>query len=238
MKRVNALRRIGLLMTNVGHTGIYSASGRVPVTLLHLGETYIVDLKEQDKCGYNSVVLGTGNFKNIAKPQLEYLRGRGINNKCKLYESRLNDLSGIECGNKIGINHFVVGQYLDITGYSIGKGFAGVMKRHNFGGLRASHGVSIAHRSQGSTGQCQDPGRVFKGKKMAGHLGSSRVTVQNIKVLFVDYENNIIAVKGNNIPGFKSSHVFVRDAVKKPLHKDVPFPVGLLLDTNDDSLVS
>lgn len=238
MKRVNTLRRVGLLMTNVGHTGIYSASGRIPVTLLHLSETYVVDLKEQDKCGYSSVVLGTGDLKNIAKPQLEYLRKRGVSNKCKLYESRLSDLSGIECGKKIGVNHFVVGQYLDITGYSIGKGFAGVMKRHNFSGMRASHGVSIAHRSQGSTGQCQDPGRIFKGKKMAGHLGSSRVTVQNIKVLSIDCENNIIAVKGNNIPGFKSSYVFVRDAVKKPLHKDVPFPIGLFLNANDDSLVS
>lgn len=238
MKRVNTLRRVGLLMTNVGHTGIYSASGRIPVTLLHLSETYVVDLKEQDKCGYSSVVLGTGDLKNIAKPQLEYLRKRGLSNKCKLYESRLSDLSGIECGKKVLINHFVVGQYLDITGYSIGKGFAGVMKRHNFSGMRASHGVSIAHRSQGSTGQCQDPGRVFKGKKMAGHLGSSRVTVQNIKVLSIDCGNNIIAVKGNNIPGFKSSYVFVRDAVKKPLHKDVPFPIGLFLSANDDSLVS
>ena len=231
-------------MMNVGHTGIYSAAGRIPVTLLHLSETYIVDVKEQDKCGYNAVILGTGDFKNIAKPQLEYLKKRGISNKCKLYESRLNDLSEddllkMKCGKKVDVNHFVVGQYLDITGYSIGKGFAGVMKRHNFSGLRASHGVSIAHRSQGSTGQCQDPGRVFKGKKMAGHLGSSRVTAQNMEIVSIDCKNGIIAVKGNNVPGFKSSYVFVRDAVKKPLHKDVPFPISL--DVNDDnssSLVS
>ncbi|OEY86797.1 50S ribosomal protein L3 [Wolbachia pipientis] len=227
MRRINPLKRIGLLMKNVGHTGIYSVSGRIPVTLLHLDETYIIDTKAEDKCGYNSVVLGTGNLRNIAKPQQEYLRKLGISNKCKLYESRSHDLSGIECGKKISIEHFVVGQYIDITGYSKGKGFAGVMKRHNFSGLRASHGVSIAHRSQGSTGQCQDPGRVFKGKKMAGHLGNSRVTVQNIKILSIDYENNFIVVKGNNIPGFKGSYVFVRDAIKKPLHKDVPFPVGL-----------
>jgi large subunit ribosomal protein L3 len=230
MRRVNPLRRIGLLMKNVGHTGIYSVSGRIPVTLLHLDETYIVDTKAENKCGYNSVVLGTGNLKNIAKPQQEYLRKLCISNKCSLYESRVDNLSGIECGKKIGINHFVVGQYLDITGNSKGKGFAGVMKRHNFSGLRASHGVSIAHRSQGSTGQCQDPGRVFKGKKMAGHLGDSRVTVQNIKILLVDPQSNIIVVKGNNIPGFNGSYVFVRDAVKKPLHKDVPFPTGLSSD--------
>lgn len=238
MKRINLLRRIGLLMTNIGHTALYSNNGRVAVTLLHLSETYIVDVKEQGKCGYNSVILGTGDFKNVAKPQLEYLRKRKIDGRCKLYESRLSNLSGIECGKKVGVNHFEVDQYLDITGYSIGKGFAGVMKRYNFSGLRASHGVSIAHRSQGSTGQCQDPGRVFKGKKMAGHLGSSRVTVQNIKILFIDHENSIIAVKGNNIPGFRNSYVFVRDAVKKPLHKDVPFPVGLLLDANDSNTSS
>ncbi|MDD9331757.1 MAG: 50S ribosomal protein L3 [Wolbachia sp.] len=234
MERVNSLRRIGLLMTNVGCTAIYSATGCVSVTLLHLSETYIIDVKEKDKCGYDSVVLGTGDFKNIAKPQLEYLKKKGIGSKCRLYESRLNDLSGIECGKKVGVNHFVVGQYLDITGHSIGKGFAGVMKRHNFSGLGASHGVSIAHRSQGSTGQCQDPGRVFKGKKMAGHLGDSRVTVQNMKILSIDYENSIVAVKGNNVPGFKNSFVFVRDAVKKSLHNDIPFPVGLLFDNVSD----
>jgi large subunit ribosomal protein L3 len=235
MKRMNLLKRIGLLMTNIGHTAIYSDSGRMVVTLLHLSETCIVDVKEQDKCGYNSVILGTGDFKNIARPQLEYLKKRGINSRYRLYESRLSDLSGIKCGKKVGVNHFVVGQYLDVTGYSIGKGFAGVMKRYNFSGLRASHGVSIAHRSQGSTGQCQDPGRVFKGKRMAGHLGSSRVTVHNMKILSIDHENSIIAVKGNNVPGFRNSYVFVGDAVKKPLHKDIPFPVGLLLDANDDN---
>ncbi len=238
MKRISLLRRIGLLMTNIGHTAIYSDNSRVAVTLLHLSETYIVDVRRQDKCGYNSVILGIGNLKNIAKPQLEYLKKMGISNRCKLYESRLSDLSGIECGKKVGVNHFVVGQYLDITSYSIGKGFAGVMKRHNFCGLRASHGVSIAHRSQGSTGQCQDPGRVFKGKRMAGHLGSSRVTVQNMKILSIDHGNSTIVVKGNNVPGFKNSYVFVRDAIKKPLHKDVPFPVGLLLDVSDDNASS
>ncbi|WCR54538.1 MAG: 50S ribosomal protein L3 [Wolbachia endosymbiont of Ctenocephalides orientis wCori] len=240
MKRVNALRRIGLLMKNVGHTAIYSDTGRIAVTLLHLSDTYIIDVKEQGKCGYNSVVLGVGDFKNIAKPQLEYLKKKDISNKCRLYESRLDNLLGIECGKKVGINHFIVGQYLDITGTSIGKGFAGVMKRHNFSGMGASHGVSIAHRSQGSTGQCQDPGRVFKGKKMAGHLGNARVTVQNMKILSIDYENNIIAVKGNNVPGFKNSCVFVRDAVKKSLHKDAPYPVGLLLDgvNNDSEMVN
>ncbi|MBV0899225.1 MAG: 50S ribosomal protein L3 [Wolbachia endosymbiont of Fragariocoptes setiger] len=239
MKRVGSLRRIGLLMVNVGHTAIYSASGITPVTLLHLNETCIVDFKRQDKCGYNSVILGTGNLKNIAKPQLEYLRKVGINHgKYKLYESRVNDLLNLEPKGRIGVNHFVVGQYLDITGHSIGKGFAGVMKRHNFSGLRASHGVSIAHRSQGSTGQCQDPGRVFKGKKMAGHLGNSRVTVQNIKILSIDSDSNVIAVKGNNIPGYKGSYVFVRDAIKKPLHKDAPFPVGLTLNNDSDSFAS
>jgi large subunit ribosomal protein L3 len=167
---------------------------------------------------------------------LEYLKKRGIGSRYDLYESRLSDLSGIECGKRVGVNNVVDGQYLDITGYSVGKGFAGAIKRHSFSGLRASHGVSIAHRSQGSTGQCQDPGRVFKGKKMPGHLGGSRVTAQNVKVLFVDHENSIIALKCNNIPGFRNSYIFVRDAVEKPLRKDVPFPVGLLLDANDGNV--
>ncbi|MDG7055871.1 MAG: 50S ribosomal protein L3 [Wolbachia endosymbiont of Meromenopon meropis] len=235
MKRIGLLRRVGLLMKNIGHTSIYSECGRVVVTLLYLDETCVVDVKERSKCGYNSVILGTGDFKNIARPQLEYLKKKGINRRYRLYESRLDDLSKVKCGKKVGINHFVVGQYLDITGYSIGKGFAGVMKRHNFSGLNASHGVSIAHRSQGSTGQCQDPGRIFKGKKMAGHLGCVRITVHNMQVLFIDYENSLIAVKGNNVPGFKRSYVFVRDAIKKPLHKGTPFPIGLLLDSGSDS---
>ncbi|WFW29547.1 MAG: 50S ribosomal protein L3 [Wolbachia endosymbiont of Menacanthus eurysternus] len=236
MRRVGSSRRIGLLMRNVGHTSLYFNFSRIAVTLLYLDETYILDIKKQDKCGYNSVILGTGDLQKIAKPQLGFLKKNGISGKYKLYESRLNDLSGIECGKRVGVNHFVIGQYLDIIGYSIGKGFAGVIKRHGFSGLRASHGVSISHRTQGSTGQCQDPGRVFKGKKMAGHLGSSRVTVHNMKVLFIDYEDSLIAVRGNNIPGFKNSYVFVRDAIKKPLHKDICFSIGLFSDANNNSI--
>ncbi|UWI83170.1 50S ribosomal protein L3 [Wolbachia endosymbiont of Howardula sp.] len=219
MRRINPLIRLGLLMVNIGHTMIYINNKRSAVTLLHLKETCIIDIKQQSKCGYNAVVLGTGNYNNIAKPQCEYLKQRGITSKYKLYESRIKNLSEIIIGKQLDVSHFLVDQYLDITGFTIGKGFAGVMKRHNFSGMRASHGVSIAHRSQGSTGQCQDPGRVFKGKKMAGHLGNKRITVQNMKVLHIDHENGIIAVKGNNIPGYKNSYVFVRDAVKKTLQR-------------------
>ncbi len=220
MKRVGVLKRVGLLMKNIGHTALYFSNKRVPVTLLYLEDTFVVDLKSDSKCGYSAAVLGMGDFKNISYPQLQFLRKNNITNKFKLFESKLNDLSGLEAGLKFDINHFIVDQYVDITGYSIGKGFAGVIKRHNFKGLRASHGVSIAHRSQGSTGQCQDPGKTFKGKKMAGHLGAKRVTVQNMKIVLVDVEASIIAVKGNNVPGYCGSYVFVRDANKKALHRD------------------
>jgi large subunit ribosomal protein L3 len=132
----------------------------------------------------------------------------------------------LEVGAELGANHFVAGQFVDVVGTSIGKGFAGAMKRHNFGGLRASHGVSVSHRSHGSTGQRQDPGRVFPGKKMAGHLGTERVTTQNLEVVGIDLEDNLILIKGS-VPGNKNGWVLVSDAVKKPLHKDVPKPAGL-----------
>lgn len=220
MNRIGSLSRVGLLVRNVGYTALYFLGKRVPVTLLHLEETVVIDLKSE-KCGYFAAILGVGNVKNISYPQMRFLRKNNIDNNYKLFESRLISLSDVKIGLKFDVGHFAVNQYVDITGYSKGKGFAGVMKRHNFKGLRASHGVSIAHRSQGSTGQCQDPGKTFKGKKMAGHLGAKRVTVQNMKVVLVDKEASIIAVKGNNVPGYCNSYVFIRDASKKIIHRNL-----------------
>ncbi|KJV65472.1 MULTISPECIES: 50S ribosomal protein L3 [Ehrlichia] len=218
-------KRIGLFLEKVGHTAIFDNEGkRVPVTLLHLRNSFIISTKTKDVHGYNAVVLGVEASVNLKKPQSKILERRNITAKCKIFESKVDSLDNLVEGAKISITHFVKGQYVDVTGYSLGKGFAGVMKRHNFKGLKASHGVSIAHRSQGSTGQCQDPGRVYKGKKMAGHLGDSKVTVQNLKVILVDQERSLLVVKGNNIPGAKGSYIFVKDAIKKSAPKN-SFPV-------------
>ncbi|MGN7618574.1 MAG: 50S ribosomal protein L3 [Ehrlichia sp.] len=218
-------KRIGLFMEKVGHTAIFDKDGkRVPVTLLRLRDSFVVSVKVQDVHGYNAAVLGVEARVNLKKPQLKILEKSNITAKCKIFESRVDNVEGLVKGAKVSITHFVEGQYVDITGYSLGKGFSGVMKRHNFKGLKASHGVSIAHRSQGSTGQCQDPGRVYKGKKMAGHLGNTRVTVQNIKVVSIDQERSLLVVKGNNIPGAIGAYVFVKDAIKKSIPKN-SFPV-------------
>ncbi|KJV69064.1 50S ribosomal protein L3 [Candidatus Neoehrlichia lotoris str. RAC413] len=221
-------------MKKVGVTAIFNSEGRrIAVTLLYLEDSYIVGLKNSKIHGYNAVVLGVRSSVHLKKPQIKYLEKNNINVHCKLFESRVDSIDNIKQGFKVLINHFIEGQCVDVTGYSVGKGFAGVMKRYNFKGLRASHGVSIAHRSAGSTGQCQDPGRVFKGKKMAGHLGNSKVTVQNIKVLQVDYEKSLLIVKGNNIPGVVNSYVFVRDAVKYPVLNNASSFVDMALDLNN-----
>ena len=218
-------KRIGLLFEKVGHTAIFDNEGkRIPVTLLHLRDSFIISVKNKDVHGYNAVVLGGKTSVSVKKPQLKNLLKSSIAVNCKMFESRVDNVDNLVMGAKISITHFVENQYIDITGCSLGKGFAGVMKRHNFKGLKASHGVSIAHRSQGSTGQCQDPGRVYKGKKMAGHLGNSRVTVQNIKVISIDQEKSLLVVKGNNVPGAQGSYLFVRDAIKKPVPKN-SFPI-------------
>ncbi|CAI28081.1 50S ribosomal protein L3 [Ehrlichia ruminantium str. Gardel] len=218
-------KRIGLLLEKVGHSAIFDNEGkRIPVTLLHLRDSFVVSIKDKDSHGYTSVVFGMKVSTNMKKPQLKILQKSNINVNCKIFESRVDHIDNLVVGAKVLITHFVENQYVDITGHSLGKGFAGVMKRHNFKGLKASHGVSISHRSQGSTGQCQDPGRVYKGKKMAGHLGNSKVTVQNIKVISVDKEKSLLVVKGNNIPGAQGSYLFVRDAIKKPIPKN-SFPI-------------
>lgn len=221
--------RTGLIARKEGMSRIFDADGRhVPVTVLKVDNCQVVAVRGMDKDGYIAVQLGAGKakVKRTSKANRGHYAKAKVEPKKKLAEFRVSDKNILEVGAEIGANHFIAGQYVDVTGTSIGKGFAGVIKRHNFGGLRASHGVSVSHRSHGSTGQRQDPGKVFKGKKMAGHMGAERVTTQNLQIVAVDVEENLILVKGA-VPGAASGWVLVRDAVKKPLPKDVPLPAGL-----------
>ncbi len=221
--------RSGVIAKKLGMTRLFLEDGKqVPVTVLQLDALQVVAQRTEEKDGYTAVQLGAGEAK--AKRTTAAMRGHfakaNVAPKRKLAEFRVDPENLIDVGAEISAEHYNAGQFVDIAGTSIGKGFAGVMKRHNFGGLRASHGVSISHRSHGSTGQCQDPGKVFKGKKMAGHLGAVRVTTQNIQVVKTDAERGLILVKGS-VPGAKGGWVTVKDAVKKPLPSDVPFPAAL-----------
>ncbi len=222
-------QRSGVIAKKLGMTRLFLEDGKqVPVTVLQLDALQVVAQRTEEKDGYTAVQLGAGEAK--AKRTTAAMRGHfakaNVAPKRKLAEFRVDPENLIEVGAEISAEHYNAGQFVDIAGTSIGKGFAGVMKRHNFGGLRASHGVSISHRSHGSTGQCQDPGKVFKGKKMAGHLGAVRVTTQNLQVVKTDAERGLILVKGS-VPGAKGGWVTVKDAVKKPLPSDVPFPAAL-----------
>ncbi len=221
--------RSGVIAKKLGMTRLFLEDGKqVPVTVLQLDALQVVAQRTEDKDGYTAVQLGAGEAK--AKRTTAAMRGHfakaNVAPKRKLAEFRVSPENLIEVGAEISAEHYNAGQFVDIAGTSIGKGFAGVMKRHNFGGLRASHGVSISHRSHGSTGQCQDPGKVFKGKKMAGHMGAARVTTQNIQVVKTDADRGLILVKGS-VPGAKGGWVTVKDAVKKPLPSDVPMPAAL-----------
>ncbi len=222
--------RSGMIVQKLGMTRLFMKDGRhVPVTALKLDCCQVVAHRTQDKDGYTAVQLGSGTRKVVRTSKA--LRGHfskaSVEPKRKLSEFRVSEDNLIEIGAELAANHFLEGQKIDVTGTCIGKGFAGAMKRHNFGGLRATHGISISHRSHGSTGQCQDPGKVFKGKKMAGHMGDSRVTVQNLVVIKTDVERGVILVKGA-VPGAKGGWLLLRDAVKVPLSKDVPFPAALV----------
>jgi large subunit ribosomal protein L3 len=222
--------RTGLIARKEGMTRIFDEEGRhIPVTVLKVEECQVVAVRTEEKDGYVAVQLGAGaaKVKRTSKANRGHFAKAKVEPKKKMAEFRVSNGNVLEVGAEIGAKHFIPGQFVDVTGTSIGKGFAGVMKRHNFGGLRASHGVSVSHRSHGSTGQRQDPGKVFKGKKMAGHMGDTRVTVQNLEVIAIDEEDNLILVKGA-VPGSKSGWVYVSDAVKKPIHKDVPMPAGLV----------
>jgi large subunit ribosomal protein L3 len=221
--------RSGLIARKVGMTRVFDAEGsHVPVTVLALDNCQVVGVRTAEKDGYTAVQLGIGaaKVKNVSKPMRGHFAKAKVEPKRKLIEFRVSPDALIEVGAELSATHFVPGQFVDVTGTSIGKGFAGVMKRHNFRGLRASHGVSISHRSHGSTGHRQDPGRVFKGKKMAGHLGDERITTQNLKVVATDAARGLILVQGS-VPGAPGGYVRIEDAVKRPLPKEVPFPAGL-----------
>ena len=221
--------RSGVIVQKLGMTRLFTEEGRhVPVTVLRLDNCQVVAQRTEEKNGYTAVQLGAGKakVKNVTRAQRGHFAVAHVEPKRKLAEFRVSAENMLDVGAEITADHFVSGQHVDVSGTSIGKGFAGAMKRHNFSGLRASHGVSISHRSHGSTGQCQDPGKVFKGKKMAGHMGSVRVTTQNLEVVKTDLDRGLIMVKGA-VPGSKGGWVFVRDAIKKPLPEGVPTPAAI-----------
>ena len=221
--------RTGVIAKKIGMSRVFNEDGRqVPVTVLLLDDLKVVARRTMEKDGYTAVQLGSGlaKAKNVSKPMRNYFAVSKVEVKRVLKEFRVSSENLIEVGSEITANHYVEGQLVDVSGVSIGKGFAGAMKRHNFGGLRASHGVSISHRSHGSTGQCQDPGRVFKGKKMAGHMGARKVTTQNLEVVSTNEETGVILVRGA-VPGAKGGWVTISDAVKKPVNQDAPAPAAL-----------
>lgn len=221
--------RTGLIARKEGMTQVFDDNGRrVPLTVLKVDGCQVVAVRSDDKDGYTAVQLGVGQAKakNTSKAQRGHFAKAKVEPKAKMAEFRVSQDNTLDVGAELGVNHFVSGQYVDVVGTSKGKGFAGAMKRHNFGGMRASHGVSISHRAHGSTGQCQDPGRVFKGKKMAGHMGDERVTVQNLEIFDVDLEDNLILVRGA-VPGSNQGWVLISDAVKKSLPEEAPKPAGL-----------
>ena len=219
--------RTGLLAQKVGMTRLFNDKGEhVPVTVLRVDNCQVVAVKTVERDGYVALQVGVGKakVKRVTQPLRGHYAKAKIEPKKKLVEFRVSADAVLETGTEITVAHFVPGQFVDITGTTIGKGFAGAMKRHNFGGLRATHGVSVSHRSHGSTGGRQDPGRVFKNKRMAGHMGMVRQ--QNLIVVAVDVELGVIMVKGA-VPGSDDGYLLVRDAVKKALPKDAPFPAGI-----------
>ena len=221
--------RSGLITQKVGMSRIFTEDGvHVPVTVLKVDNLQVVAQRTAEKDGYTAVQLGygTAKVKNVSKPNRGHFAKARVEPKKKLVEFRVAEDALVAVGAELSAAHFIEGQFVDVVGTSIGKGFAGAMKRHNFAGLRASHGVSISHRSHGSTGQCQDPGRVFKGKKMAGHMGAKRVTVQSLKVVSTDAERGLIMVKGA-VPGHDDGYVLVSDAKKRKAPEGLPFPAAL-----------
>ncbi len=213
------MKRSGLIATKIGNSSYFQNDGtNTHVTILKVDECIVSKIKTTEKDGYNAVQIAsieTGkDISHVNKPQRKLFSSIKIKPKKILKEFRVDSDNILDVGTKLNADHFKPDQLIDASSYSIGKGFAGVMKRHNFGGLRASHGVSISHRSHGSTGQNQDPGRVFKGKKMAGRMGAKKVTKQNLKIIDIDEKNNILVIKGS-VPGKKNSIVYLKDSVKK-----------------------
>ena len=218
--------RSGVIAQKLGMTRIFTEAGEhVPVTVLRVDRCRVVAHRTVEKNGYTALQLGAGlaKVKNVTRAERGHFAVAKVEPTSTLAEFRVSPENMIDVGSEITADHFIAGQYIDVTGTSIGRGFAGGMKRHNFGGLRASHGVSVSHRSHGSTGQRQDPGKVFKGKKMAGHYGAERVTTQNLRVVRTDVERGLILVRGA-VPGAKGGWVLLRDAVKAELPKEAPKP--------------
>ena len=221
--------RTGVIAKKMGMTRVFAEDGsHVPVTVLKLDNCQVVAVRTKDKDGYVALQLGIGKakVKNVGKPMRGHFAKAKVEPKRKVVEFRVSDDAVVDVGAEITAGHFVAGQFVDVCGITIGKGFAGVMKRWNFAGLEASHGVSISHRSHGSTGGRQDPGRTFKNKKMAGHFGVERVTTQNLKVVATDADRGLILVKGA-VPGAEGGYVRVTDAVKRKLPKEAPFPAAV-----------
>ena len=224
-----SMLRSGIIAKKLGMTRLFQEDGKqVPVTVLQLDKLQVVAQRTAEKDGYTAVQLGAGTAKakRTTAPMRGHFAKANVEPKRKVCEFRVSEENLIAVGEEIIASHYFEGQFVDVSGTSLGKGFAGAMKRWNFGGLRASHGVSVSHRSHGSTGQCQDPGKVFKGKKMAGHMGSAKITTQNLVVIRTDPDRGLIMVKGA-VPGSKGGWVTVKDAVKKPASDNVIYPAGL-----------
>ncbi|MEG8054176.1 50S ribosomal subunit protein L3 [Sphingomonas sp. T1] len=221
--------RTGVIAKKMGMTRLFQEDGRhVPVTVLALEGNQVISVREMDRDGYTAVQLGAGvaKSKNVAKPQRGHFGKAEVEPKAVVHEFRVNADGLLDVGAEISADHYVAGQIVDIQGKTQGKGFQGGMKRWGFGGLRATHGVSVSHRSLGSTGQRQDPGKVFKNKKMAGHMGDKYRTQQNLEIVSTDVERGLLFVKGS-VPGSKGGWLFVKDSVKVARHADAPFPAGL-----------
>ena len=229
--------RSGMIAQKVGMTRVFGEDGsHIPVTVLKVDNCQVVAKRTHGTDGYNAIQVGVGlaKVKRVSKQMRGHFAKAEVEPKQRLQEFRVSEEALIEPGAEILVDHFVVGQRVDVAGTSIGKGFAGAMKRHNFAGLRASHGVSVSHRSHGSTGNSQDPGKVWKGKKMAGHMGDARVTIQNLMVVSTDLEKGIILLKGA-VPGAKGSYVLIKDAVKDDMPDKAPFPASIKTESLDDT---
>ncbi len=236
--------RTGLIAQKLGMSRLFTEDGsHVPVTVLKVDHCQVVAQRTADRDGYVAVQLGCGKakVKNVTKPQRGHFAKAKVEPKRHVAEFRVSEDALVDVGAELTADHFLAGQYVDVTGQSIGKGFAGGMKRHGFHGLRASHGVSVSHRSLGSTGNRQDPGKVFKGKKMPGHMGDRRVTVHNLVVVQCDADRGLIMLRGA-VPGAKGQYVLIKDAVKRPATEGLPFPAAVrdvsgAADMADEALV-
>ena len=229
--------RCGAIVRKLGMSRVFTDSGEhVPVTVLRLEDTEVVSTRSMDKDGYIAVQLGFGSrkVKHTSKPMRGHFAKANVEPKERLAEFVVSEDALLNIGDKLSVNHYIVGQKVDVVGISQGKGFAGSMKRHNFGGMRASHGVSVSHRAHGSTGNSQDPGRVWKGKKMAGQMGNVRVTTQNLTIVKLIEDENIILVQGS-VPGSKNGIVLLSDAYKSNLPDNAPYPAGLVVKILDST---